>query len=156
MPAAATPLFMLDTDVCSYLIRGQSAALEDRIRNSNPDLLCISVITRAELLYGVERKPEAKRLGQLVNALLVAVRVLPWEVGAASRYASIRTRLEAEGAPIGMADMMIAAHAVDVGAVLVTNNTRHYARIKESLFEYVNWTEGKRVARKAGRQTAKK
>lgn len=142
MPVRNPPLYMLDTDVCSYLIRGQSAALEAHVKAASPDTLCISVITRAELLYGVERKPGAKRLAGLVNALLDAVRVLPWEPGAADWYARLRAELDAGGIPIGWADTMIAAHAIDANAVLVTNNARHYGRIKAKPFRHVNWARG--------------
>jgi tRNA(fMet)-specific endonuclease VapC len=147
---------MLHTDACSYLLSGRSAALESQVRTASPDTLCISVVTRAELVYGIERKPEAKRLARIVHALLSTIRVLPWEAGAADWYGRIQAQLDAKGTPIGMADTMIAAHAIDAGAVLVTNNAKHYDRIKARQFKYVNWTEDTSAEKRAGRRSSKK
>lgn len=142
MSGTRSPLFMLDTDVCSYLIRGRSRSLESRFRGTSPDKICISVITRGELLYGVARRPDAKRLALLVGRFLDVMRVIPWESSAADSYASVRAQLEAAGTPIGYADTMIAAHAIDSDAVLVTNNARHYDRIKIAGFRHENWADG--------------
>uniref|UniRef100_UPI0039EE3B6F type II toxin-antitoxin system VapC family toxin n=1 Tax=Bordetella sputigena TaxID=1416810 RepID=UPI0039EE3B6F len=149
-------LFMLDTDVCSYLVRGGSPRLEARLRSANPDQLCISVITRGELLYGLERRPDATRLARLVHALLDTIRVLPWEAGAAGWYARVRAQLDKEGTPIGCADTLIAAHAIDVDAVLVTNNVRHYDRIKVRRFRHENWAEDGAVSRGSVRRESNK
>jgi tRNA(fMet)-specific endonuclease VapC len=99
------------------------------------------VITRAELLYGLERRPDATRLARLVHAFLDATRVLPWEAGAAEWYARVRAQLEKDGTPIGSADTLIAAHAIDADAVLVTNNARHYGCIKVRAFKHENWAD---------------
>ncbi|ARP83530.1 hypothetical protein CAL12_23790 [Bordetella genomosp. 8] len=139
MSGTKSPLFMLDTDVCSYLIRGHSRSVDARFRNTNPDRVCISVITRGELLYGIARRPDAKRLALLVSRFLDAMPVIPWESGAADVYANVRAQLEAAGTPIGYADTMIAAHAIDSNAVLVTNNARHYERIDITGFKYESW-----------------
>ncbi|HLJ77498.1 MAG TPA: type II toxin-antitoxin system VapC family toxin [Acidobacteriaceae bacterium] len=133
-------LRMLDTDICSYLIRGRSQRIEDRLATVAPNELCISVVTRAELLYGLRRLPASHRLHRSVQRFLRMVRSLPWDDDAAQFYAQIRYQLVAAGKPIGELDMMIAAHALALGATLVTNNTRHYQRIAQPL-DIENWSD---------------
>ena len=122
-------LHMLDTDTASYLIKGKSPAIESRLAAIVPSMVCISVMTRAELLYGLKRLPADHRLHLAVRLFLKIVRVLPWDAEAADWYADIRHQLVSSGQPIGELDMMIAAHSLSAGAVLVTNNSRHYERI---------------------------
>lgn len=129
---------MLDTDTASYLIKGKSPAIEANLAALVPDMVCISVMTRAELQYGLKRLPAAHRLHLAVRQFLKLVRVLPWDSDAADWYAEIRYQLISTGQPIGELDMMIAAHALSVGAVLVTNNSRHYERIDAPLI-LTNW-----------------
>lgn len=129
---------MLDTDTASYLIKGKSPAIEAKLAALVPGMVCISVMTRAELQYGLKRLPAAHRLHLAVRQFLKLVRVLPWDSDAADWYAEIRHQLISTGQPIGELDMMIAAHALSVGAVLVTNNNRHYERIDAPLI-LANW-----------------
>jgi len=130
-------LHMLDTDMASYIIKGRSPAIEEKVAAILPSLLCVSVMTRAELLYGLKRLPASHRLYMGVRRFLEIVRVLPWGADAADYYADIRHQLVTTGQPIGEMDMMIAAHSLAVGAVLVTNNTKHYDRISGLVL--VNW-----------------
>jgi tRNA(fMet)-specific endonuclease VapC len=132
-------LHMLDTDIASYIIRKRSPAIETKLTGLPPSRVCISVVTRAELLYGIARLPSAHRLQLVVRQFLRRVRTLPWDADAADYYAEIRHQLLSDGQPIGDMDMMIAAHSLSVGAVLVTNNTRHYSRIQAPL-TLVNWS----------------
>jgi len=129
---------MLDTDTASYIIKGRSQAVAARLAEVPPSMLCISVMTRAELLYGLKRLPAGHRLHLGVQRFLRIVRALPWDAEAADHYVAIRHQLVTTGQPIGEFDMMIAAHSLSAGAVLVTNNTRHYARIEAPL-AIVNW-----------------
>ncbi|MDD2743988.1 MAG: type II toxin-antitoxin system VapC family toxin, partial [Rhodocyclaceae bacterium] len=122
-------LHMLDTDTASYLIKGKSPVIESRLAALVPSMVCISVMTRAELLNGLKRLPADHRLHLAVRQFLKIVRVLPWDAEAADWYADIRHQLVSSGQPIGELDMMIAAHSLSAGAVLVTNNSRHYERI---------------------------
>ncbi len=131
-------LHMLDTDTASYLIKGKSPAIETRLAELVPSMVCISVMTRAELLYGLKRLPTDHRLHLAVRHFLKIVRVLPWDAEAADWYAEIRHQLISIGQPIGELDMMIAAHSLSAGAVLVTNNRRHYERIEAPLI-LENW-----------------
>ncbi len=103
-------------------------------------MVCVSVITRAELLYGLKRLPAGHRLHLSVRQFLRIVRVLPWDTEAADYYAEIRHQLVTTGQPIGEMDMMIAAHSLSAGAILITNNMRHFSRIAAPL-TLVNWTE---------------
>lgn len=131
-------LHMLDTDITSYLIKGKSPAVEAKLAALIPSMVCISVMTRAELLYGLKRLPLDHRLQLAVRQFLKIVRILPWDDAAADWYADIRQQLVSTGQPIGELDMMIAAHALAAGAVLVTNNGRHYGRIDAPLI-LENW-----------------
>lgn len=131
-------LHMLDTDTTSYLIKGKSPTIKARLEALVPSMVCISVMTRAELQYGLKRLPAGHRLHLAVRQFLKIVRILPWDAEAADWYAEIRHQLISAGQPIGELDMMIAAHALSTGAVLVTNNSRHYERIAAPLI-LENW-----------------
>jgi len=131
-------LHMLDTDIVSYLIKGKSLTVENRLAALAPSMICISVMTQAELLYGLKRLPTGHRLHLVVRQFLKVIRALPWDAGAANWYAEIRYQLVSTGQQIGELDMMIAAHSLAVGAALVTNNRRHYERIEAPLI-LENW-----------------
>jgi tRNA(fMet)-specific endonuclease VapC len=133
-------LHMLDTDTASYIIKGRPPGVEARLAALEPSLVCVSVITRAELLYGLKRLPPAHRLHIGVRRFLRIVRVLSWDAEAAGFYADIRHELVSTGQLIGELDMMIAAHSLAAAAVLVTNNTRHFERIPAPLI-LQNWCE---------------
>jgi tRNA(fMet)-specific endonuclease VapC len=120
---------MLDTDTASYVIRGRSPGIEAKLREIAPAQLCVSAVTCAELMYGLKRVAAGHRLHVGVRRFLDLVQVMAWGREAAGFYADFRHLLTQEGLPIGDADMMIAAHALAVGAVLVTNNTRHFGRV---------------------------
>ena len=131
-------LYMLDTDTTSYLIKGKSRSVEAKLADLSPEMVCVSVMTRAELLYGLKRLPSEHRLHLLVRQFLKTIRILPWDSEAADWYAEIRHQLTRSGQPIGDVDMMIAAHSLSAGAVLVTNNNKHYDRIEAPLI-LENW-----------------
>ena len=135
-----TTLHMLDTDTASYVIRGRSRAVADRLSALHPSSVCVSAVTRAELMYGSQRLPATHALRQAVRRFLEIVRTMAWDETAADLYADIQFRLTSTGRPIGVMDAMIAAHAVAAGAVLVTNNTRHFQRVPAPL-RLANWYE---------------
>lgn len=120
-------LYMLDTNVASAVIRGHEQA-EQRLRALPMDGWCISAITRSELRFGLALKPEATRLARIVNAWLDLAPVAPWDTAAADAHARLRAQLQLAGTPMGVFDEMIAAHALALGAVAVTNNVRHFSR----------------------------
>jgi len=133
------PLHLLDTDIASYVIKARSPAIEAKLADIPPDRVCVSAVTRAELMFGLKRLPPNHRLHVGVRQFFKIIRVLAWDADAADYYADIRHQLTAAGQPIGEMDMMIAAHALAIGAVLVTNNTRHFERIAAPL-ALANWT----------------
>jgi tRNA(fMet)-specific endonuclease VapC len=112
---------MLDTNTVSSLIK-QNQLVRKRITSLPMDKLCLSVISEAELLYGLAKKPHAKNLHQVVQEFLKRIEVLAWNSNVAEHYAILRADLEAKGAVLGSLDMQIAAHAFEAGAVLVTND----------------------------------
>ena len=127
--------YMLDTDIASYVIRRRPESLLSRF-SDHADELCISVITEAELLYGVEKK-SSKAIAKAVDQFLMRLTVLNWNRTAARMYAKFRTKLEVTGTPIGNMDLMIAAHAAAANLVVVTNNERHFSKI--SGLEFESW-----------------
>jgi tRNA(fMet)-specific endonuclease VapC len=133
-------LHLLDTATASFILKGRSPAIEAKLAAIPPDRVCVSAITRAELMYGLKRLRASHRLHVAVRQFLKIVRVLAWDADAADCYADIRHQLSTTGRPIGEMDMMIAAHALALGAVLVTNNTPHFDRIAAPL-SWVNWSE---------------
>jgi tRNA(fMet)-specific endonuclease VapC len=131
-------LYMLDTDTASYVIKGRAPHVEVRLSAIEPSKVCVSMMTRAELLYGLKRLAPGHRLHLRVRQFLKIVRALPWDAEAADFYAEIRHQLVATGQLIGEVDMMIAAHSLATAAILVTNNIRHYERIQAPLI-LENW-----------------
>lgn len=140
-----TRLHMLDTDIASYIIKRRSFAIQARLSELPPSHVCISVVTRAELLYGLKRLPPAHRLHLAVKRFLRQVQTLSWDAEAADYYADICHQLVSSGQPIGELDMMIAAHSLSASATLVTNNTRHYSRIEAPL-TLANWADSDKDA----------
>lgn len=131
--------YMLDTNIASYIIKGQQAAIRERLRNVPMTNICISAITEAELLRGVARKPEARRLAVIVKEFLLRVEILPWDSAAANAYAQLRTACENDGKSLGVMDMLIAAHSFAVGAILVSNDRAFYNVEHHLMLE--DWTK---------------
>lgn len=132
------PRFMLDTDTCSYIMKRSSDALLQRLRKIPVSDVCLSVITKSELLYGVAISPRRRQDEAALNAFLRYVEVLDLPDEATPHYAMIRAHLKASGTMIGANDLFIAAHARSLGLTLVTNNTREFARVPKLKVE--NWT----------------
>ena len=133
-------LYLLDTDIASYVIDRRFPAVDRRLKRLPAASAAISVITRAELMYGLEGLEAQHPLRAGIRMFLTTVHCLDWDARAADWYASIRHRLTASGQKIGEFDMMIAAHALAVDAVLVTNNVRHYKRVRPEL-NIENWVD---------------
>lgn len=113
--------YLLDTNMVSHLLRGHALVVQ-RIEAVPMASLSISAITEGELLFGLARRPQATRLQQLVQAFLRRVEVLPWDRSVAAAYGSTRAALVAQGKVIAPLDLLIAAHALASGAVLVSND----------------------------------
>jgi tRNA(fMet)-specific endonuclease VapC len=134
-----TPVrYLLDTNTVSYIIKGNIPRVRERLMKVPMAQVAISVITEAELRFGVARRPEAARLKIAVDEFLLRVAVMPWDSEAAKRSAQIRAALESAGQPMGNLDMMIAAQGVAEGVVLVTSD-RVFRRVKG--LRVVDWTQ---------------
>ena len=114
--------YLLDTNTASYVIKGNFPRVRARLLKVPMAEVGISVITEAELRFGVARRPEATVLKRVVEEFLLRVEILPWNSEAARQYARIRTILEKEGESMGNLDLLIAAHAVAAEVVLVTHD----------------------------------
>lgn len=133
-------MYLLDTNIISYFLRGASTALNQRILDSAPDTLAISIISAGELRYGLRRLKPSRRANELarqLDALLSAVAVQALPAAAAQHYGDIRAQLESRGTPIGGNDLWIAAHALAQDMTLVTNNIREFERVASLRLE--NW-----------------
>jgi tRNA(fMet)-specific endonuclease VapC len=121
--------YLLDTNIASYVIRGNLPQVRQRLLKVPMSEVGISVVTEAELRFGVARLPQAAKLAIVVEEFLLRVEVLSWDSKAAQQYARMRALLEREGEPMGNLDLMIAAHALAAGVILVTND-RAFRRVK--------------------------
>ncbi len=130
--------YLLDTNTVSYIIKGNFPRVRERLVKTPMAQVAVSVITEAELRFGVARRPEATRLKVAVEEFLLHVEVLPWDSEAAQHYAEVRAALERMGNTLGNLDLMIAAHALGAQAVLVTND-RAFGRVKHLKIE--DWTK---------------
>jgi tRNA(fMet)-specific endonuclease VapC len=131
------PRFMLDTDISSYIMKRSSDAVLVKLKTVDVSDVCISSITKSELMYGVEVSPRRPRDEAELDAYLKYVEVLDYPSGAAIDYARIRAFLKTSGTMIGANDLLIAAHARCLDLTLVTNNTREFERVPGLRIE--NW-----------------
>ncbi len=127
--------FMLDTDSVSFALRGEGD-VGARILEHRPSELCVSSITLAELRYGASRR-KSERLHRLIDAFVSNIPAMPFDDACAAHFGEIASQLAAQGAPIGQFDALIAAHAIALDLTLVTNNTKHFQRVRG--LEVVNW-----------------
>ena len=130
-------LYVLDTDICAFILRRSSEQLLERIQSVPLERQSMSVITLAELLYGVQISTKKKTNRAAVDALVRHVEVLDWSRAAAEHYAEIRADLKKRGQLIGANDLLIAAQARSLNAAVVTNNTKDFRRVKGLKVE--NW-----------------
>ncbi len=129
---------MLDTNMVSYIVKGQSPAARAKLLSLGDDsIACLSSITEAEIKYGLAKRPEATGLRTLMEGFLASIRVLTWGRDEADAYGPLRAKLEAAGKTLGSMDLMIAAHAIATDAVLVTND-KAFQHVEE-IFASVNW-----------------
>ena len=128
---------MLDTNICIYAIKHKPQTVFLRLQEIDPQDVCISSVTYAELVYGVEKSNAVQNNRIALTMLLANIDILNFDVRAADEYGKIRADLERKGTPIGPLDMMIAGHAKSAGCILVTNNTREFSRVAGLKLE--NW-----------------
>jgi len=122
--------YLLDTNACVDYLTGRYPALVARIQRSSPDQLRLSAVVVAELRYGADRSARPKANHSRLDALVEEIECLAFDLPAAAAYGRMRAGLEAAGKPIGPNDMLIAAHALSGGLVLVTDNVREFKRVK--------------------------
>jgi len=131
--------YMLDTNTVSYIIKGQPVGVRENLQRVAMEQVCISAITEAELLLGLAQKPAATPLAEIVGQFLLRVEILPWDSPAAKAYAGFASATFAQGKPLSALDMLIASHAIAVGATLVTSDRSFYRlRHRPSL---IDWTK---------------
>lgn len=124
----AAPVWMLDTDTLSDLIRNPRGALVQRLGSIEADAVCTSIVVACELRFGARRKG-SEVLTRRVEQLLASLTVLPLDEPADEHYADIRAALQSARTPIGSHDLFIAAHARSRGMTLVTHNVREFGRV---------------------------
>jgi len=132
--------YMLDTNIVIYVIKRRPIEILE-VFNAHAGQMCISSITLAELLHGVEKSSMITKNLRKVEDFVSRLEVLPYENTAASHYGDIRADLEKKGTVIGVNDLHIAAHARSEGQILVSNNVREFERVEGLRLE--NWIESK-------------
>src|SRR6266852_3611136 len=130
--------YLLDTNIASCIIKGNNPVVDRRLVRVPMAQLAISAVTEGELRFGAARLPHAARLHSLIEDFFLRVAILPWDSDAARQYGLLRAALEREGQPMGNLDVMIAAQALAVNAVLITND-HAFVRIKKLKIE--DWTK---------------
>ena len=128
-------LYMLDTNICSYIIRNKPQNIKKKLQEVEENhTVALSSIVVSELLYGATKKGSPK-LMKIVSAFIDNFIIYDYAKVSAQAYANIRTDLEKKGKIIGANDLLIASHALSLGAVLVTNNTREFKRVEKLVLE---------------------
>lgn len=130
--------FMLDTNICIYAIKHKPENVIQKFLQHDPEELCISAITYAELMHGVEKSMAVTKNHTALSLFLSPITILDFHASAAEEYGKIRAELEKKGTPIGPMDLLIAGHAKSERLILVTNNTREFQRVEGLMVE--DWT----------------
>lgn len=129
--------YMLDTNICIYAIKNKPISVLEKLKQYNPEEICISSITYSELCYGVEKSQNIERNRIALTLLLSNIDIVSFDTKAAFEYGKIRANLEKRGTHIGPMDMLIASHALSLNYVLVTNNTKEFKQVDNLSLE--NW-----------------
>ena len=131
--------YMLDTNICIYAIKHKPEKVFQKLQEVEPEDVCVSSVTYAELVHGVEKSVAVEKNRLALSMLLANIEILGFDVDAADCYGKIRADLEKKGTPIGPLDMMIAGHAQSLGYTVVTNNVKEFSRVMDLKIE--NWAE---------------
>ena len=121
--------YLLDTNICIFLINRHSKNIQERFRKVSVELVAVSSVTTSELRYGVGKSAKQKQNSSALEKFLLPLSVLPYDDAASKQYGTLRSYLEREGKSIGAMDMMIAAHALSLDLIIVTNNTKEFSRV---------------------------
>ncbi|MDA0745720.1 MAG: type II toxin-antitoxin system VapC family toxin [bacterium] len=130
--------YLLDTNMCIYLIKRKPVSVVRRLQEVGVSEVGISSITLSELLYGVEKSERRTQNHLALAAFVTPLEIVVYDGSAAGEYGKIRSLLERQGEPIGALDLLIAAHALSLGCMLVTNNMREFKKVSGLLVE--DWT----------------
>lgn len=122
--------YLLDTDICIYLIKKRPSAVIDRLRRCQTGDAVVSSITVAELRYGASKSQGPEQNHEALNLFLAPFDLLMFDHRAAQAYGEIRAQVERAGTPTGPLDLLIAAQARSANLTLVTNNTNEFGRVK--------------------------
>ena len=131
--------YMLDTNICIYVIKTKPEKVFQKLQTIHPEDVCISSVTYAELVHGVEKSAAVEKNRLALSILLANMEILDFDAVAANCYGKIRADLEKKGTPIGPLDMMIVGHAQSLGYTIVTNNVKEFSRVAALKIE--NWAE---------------
>ena len=131
--------YMLDTNICIYVIKTKPEKVFQKLQTIHPEDVCISSVTYAELVHGVEKSIAVEKNRLALSMFLANMEIMGFDVEAADCYGKIRADLEKKGTPIGPLDMMIAGHAQSLGYTIVTNNVKEFSRVAALKIE--NWAE---------------
>jgi tRNA(fMet)-specific endonuclease VapC len=127
--------YLLDTNICIALIRQRPAGLLQRLTALEPGEVGLSSITLAELIYGAAKSFQTEQNLAALEQFLLPLELVNFDESAATAYGQIRAGLEREGKVIGSMDMLIAAHALSLNTILVTNNIKEFGRVSGLLLE---------------------
>ena len=130
-------IYLLDTNVCIYLIKRKPVAVLKKFEACSVGDIAISTISVAELQFGVQKSSYPDRNKRALEQFLVPLTVVDFNYQAALVYGEIRSGLETEGTPIGALDTLIAAHALSLGLIVITNNEKEFLRVPGLKVE--NW-----------------
>ena len=128
--------YLLDTNIVSDLVRNPQGKTAKQLLKVGENKVCTSIIVAAELRYSAEKK-QSPRLSSQLDAILVALEILPFEKPSDVSYGFIRAQLERAGKPVGGNDLLIAAQALALGYTVVTDNEKEFSRVKHLHVE--NW-----------------
>jgi tRNA(fMet)-specific endonuclease VapC len=131
--------FMLDTNICIYIIKRSPPKVLRRFRRSSISQIGISSITLSELFYGVSKSSRPEQNLMALTQFVAPLEISPYDDEAAQCYGSLRAHLEKKGTPMGSLDMLIAAHALSIPCTLVTNNEKEFRRVPDLKIE--NWAK---------------
>jgi len=131
--------YMLDTNICIYAIKHKPEKVFQKLQEVEPEDVCVSSVTYAELVHGVEKSVAVEKNRLALSMLLANIEILDFKADAADCYGKIRADLEKKGTPIGSLDMMIAGHAQSLGYTVVTNKVKEFSKVQDLKIE--NWAE---------------
>ncbi len=121
--------YMLDTNICIFIIKNKPETVIRKFMEYDAGDICISAITYAELVHGVEKSAAREKNRIALTVFLSEIQIIPFDDAAAQAYGVVKAELQRRGTPIGPLDTLIAAHAKALKVVLVTNNTREFSRV---------------------------